>query len=131
MSYNNITGVPLSWSIKYNLLWQKILKLNGPFDWKKVAGTEVPFYLSKANQFGVPLDPRHTWVKSDWLSWAAAMADNDDDFHKLFDPIFYFANTTESRNPFTDLYDTISAVQSMGGFIARPVIGGLYAKMLN
>ena len=130
LSYNTVAGVPDSWSIKYNLLWQKLLKLDGPFPWDTVVGDEIKYYISKSNAFGIPMDPRHTYVKTDWLSWAAAMTSTDADFHTIMDPIFKFANETPSRNPFTDLYDTVTSVQSTGGFIARPVIGGLFAKML-
>ena len=93
---------------------------------------ELKFYATKANQFGVPMDPRHNYVKTDWLSWIAAMAgglNGDEGFHMFFDPIYKSVNTTADRNPFTDLYDTTDAHQSMSGFIARPVIGGLFAHM--
>ena len=116
-------------SIKYNLLWQSILRLDGPFP-STVVSTELSYYLTKANPYGIPLDPRHTYVKTDWLSWAAAMATSADDFHAIFDPIFKYCNETSSRFPFTDLYRTDSGVQDRRGFIARPVIGGLFAKML-
>jgi len=36
MSYNKVVGVTDSWSIKYNLMWQQLLKLDGPFPWDKV-----------------------------------------------------------------------------------------------
>jgi len=130
MAYNVVPGVKDSWSIKYNLLWQKILRLDGPFPWAKVVPAEVAYYKVKRNAFGTPLDPRHTYIKTDWLSWAAAMADDDETFHELFDPIFHFANTTVDRNPFTDLYNTVSGRQTWTSFIARPVIGGIFAKML-
>ena len=53
-----------------------------------------------------------------------------DEWADLFEPIFRFANTTPSRHPFTDLYDTVTGKQSWGSFIARPVIGGIFAKLL-
>eukprot|EP00750_Incisomonas_marina_P032590 INCI9228.2.p1 GENE.INCI9228.2~~INCI9228.2.p1 ORF type:complete len:140 (+),score=24.24 INCI9228.2:149-568(+) len=136
MSYNEVPLVKDSWSIKYNLLWQKMLGLDGPFPWNDVVSTELSYYASKANEFGVPLDPRHDYVKTDWLSWAAAMAGAVDpvpagvSFDDFFHPIFLSVNSTSDRNPFTDLYDTQNAHQSMGGFIARPVIGGLFAHAL-
>ena len=131
MSYNEIDGVEDSWSIKYNLLWQRLLGLSGPFAWDEIVPAEIAYYKRNANEFGVPLDPRHTYVKTDWLSWAAAMTADDDDFRAFIDPIFLFANTTQSRGPFTDLYDTVTGEQTHeSSFIARPVIGGLFAKML-
>ena len=33
------------------------------------------------------------------------------DFHSIFDPIFNSQNETQSRWPFTDLYDTTTAKQ--------------------
>ena len=65
------------------------------------------------------------------MSWVATMAPTDDGWHRLFDPIFAYCNTTLSRQPFTDLYDTVTARQTFAvSFIARPVVGGLFAKML-
>jgi len=130
MSYNTLKGIDDSWSIKYNILWQKILKLNGPFPWETVVPTELAYYKTKANKYGIPMDPRHTYVKTDWLSWIAAMEATDEAFKATFNPIFHELNDTPDRNPFTDLYDTTDAHQSSGGFIARPVIGGLFAKAL-
>ena len=86
------------------------------------------------------MDPRHAYVKTDWLSWIAAMAGalngndggdaNNPGFHFFFDPIYKSVNETKDRNPLTDLYDTTNADQSMTGFIARPVVGGLFAHAL-
>ena len=83
MSFNEVAGVSDSWSLKYNLLWQRLLGLDGPFDWDKVVSAEIAYYISKANAFGTPMDPRHSYVKTDWLSWAAAMTSNDADFHTI------------------------------------------------
>ena len=52
-------------------------------------------------------------------------------WHALFSPIFEVLNTTSSRAPFTDLYDTISGELAINGaFIGRPVVGALFAKLL-
>ena len=129
MSFNAIHRVDDSWSLKYNLLWQRLLRLDGPFP-DAVFRDEVAYYRTKANHFGIPLDPRHAWVKTDWLSWAACLSGEQDDFEAIMAPVFAYVNSTPSRTPFTDLYDTVSGKQSMGGFIARFVIGGIFAKML-
>lgn len=47
---NNLIGIPDSWSIKYNLLWQKILMLDGPFPWDTVIPRELAYYKTKANK---------------------------------------------------------------------------------
>ena len=48
-------------SIKYNIVWQKLLNYSAPFPWKEVvAETEVPYYISHANAYGPPMDSRHT-----------------------------------------------------------------------
>ena len=41
--------------------------------------------------------------------------------------VYTYANTTPSRVPFSDLYDTISGDQD--GFQARPVQGGMFALL--
>ena len=87
--------------------------------------------MAHAKPFGTPMDPRHNYVKADWLSWVAAMAPTEQGWHALFDPIFEYMNTTVSRQPFTDLFDTVTAKQTFAtSFIARPVVGGMFAKML-
>ena len=41
-----------SYSIKYNIVWQKVLNYSKPFPWKQVvADTEVPYYLKHANKY--------------------------------------------------------------------------------
>ena len=59
MSYNDLPGISESWSFKYNLLWQRILNLDGPFDYDSIAKVETAWYASKVNAYGTPMDPRH------------------------------------------------------------------------
>ena len=57
-------------SIKYNIVWQKLLNYTGPFPWKDVvAETEVPYYLSHANAYGPPMDSRHTCEALSLARW--------------------------------------------------------------
>jgi len=115
-----------TWSLKYNLLFQKVLNLD--LFPQSVFDKELSYYLSKhLNTYGVPLDNRGTFTKSDWLLWVAAFG-TADQFTTLVNAEYNFAHTSPSRVPFTDWYDTVSDKQQ--GFQARPVMGGLYSRLL-
>ena len=117
---------PGSWSQKYNLVWDKILGLD--LFPASLAQSEVAYYLSHMNRYGVPLDSRRTYTKLDWEIWIATLAATKKDFESLVAPLLVWANETESRVPLTDWNDTVSGKQV--GFQARSVVGGIYIKML-
>ncbi len=59
------------------------------------------------------------------------MADTEEDFHALMDPIFEAANATPTRAPLPYLYDTKTAASAIpGAFIGGSIVGAFYAKML-
>jgi hypothetical protein len=117
---------PGTWSQKYNLVWDQLLGLN--LFPAEIARQEVAFYLTKQNQYGLPLDNRKDYTKLDWVVWSATLAGSAADFEKIVAPAWQFANESASRVPLTDWYDTKTAKQQ--GFQARSVVGGLFIKVL-
>ena len=115
-----------TWSQKYNLVWDRILDLN-VFP-PEVAQKEVAHYKRVMQRYGVPLDSRTHLTKTDWSVWSATLADNRSDFEAFISPIYDYLNETSSRDPLADSYET-DKLRS-GGMHARPVVGGVFIKML-
>ena len=118
---------PDTFSMKYNMVWDKIwgTKL---FSGLTVA-REVKSYFKHMNKYGLPLDCRAEYTKTDWLTWTATLADSRYDFERLIAPMWQAFNESPSRVPLTDWYDTISSYKV--GFQNRTVQGGLFIKMLE
>jgi len=118
---------PNTWSQKYNLVWDRILGLD-VFP-SSVAQMEVAHYKNVIQRYGVPLDSRTHLTKSDWSVWSASLADSQADFEAIISPMYDYLNTTTARSPFADSYVTDDIHSD--GMHARPVIGGVFIKMLT
>ncbi|KAF2875638.1 hypothetical protein BDV95DRAFT_484159 [Massariosphaeria phaeospora] len=85
------------------------------------------WYATVMQKYGLPLDSRHLYAKSDWEFEAAAVASKAVR-SDILDRVALWLNDTVTDRPFTDLYVT----EGDGGFpnpyfFARPVVGAHFA----
>ena len=118
---------PDTTSMKYNVVWDKLFGtalMPASFFAAETAGA-----LRRQLPYGLPLDSRKAYTKSDWLVWTATLAADKDDFEKLVAPLWEAYNRSPTRVPLTDWYWTDTSEQR--GFQARSVQGGLFMKLLE
>ena len=116
-----------TWSLKYNIVWDKLLDFNF-FD-EEVFEREQKYYLTKLNRYGVPLDNRNFWTKTDWQAWTTVMTDDKEYCDKIYKAMYNMVNETKDRAPFTDWYRSHNG--RYVGFQNRSVIGSLFINLLK
>lgn len=114
-----------TWSQKYNLIWDKLWQTNifSP----KVMQVEIAYYLKHQKKYGLPLDCRKDYTKSDWIMWTATMAEKQEDFDAFVAPLYSYINETTSRVPLSDWHNTVTGKYE--AFKCRSVIGGYWMKV--
>ncbi|CAK7211354.1 hypothetical protein SCUCBS95973_001084 [Sporothrix curviconia] len=124
LAYN----LPDSHGLLYNIYADRLLGLDFVPDW--VYRMQSNFYSTILGDFGVPLDTRHNWAKSDWQAFAAAVAEPAVQ-EAMHDRLVRFVEGTPTIRPLTDLYDVTTGQFPTDGptFINRPVLGGFFALL--
>ena len=89
---------------------------------------ETRSYLPRIHEYGLPLDSRADYTKSDWEAWCAAMARDGEVRAAILAPIAHYLRTSQTRVAFSDWYDTKTG--KYVAFIGRSVQGGLYMPLL-
>ena len=136
-SYRLAFDKPGSFSMKYNIVWDKLFG-TGLMP-RQIIDSEVSSYEEKSHPYGLPLDNRQPYTKSDWLVWTATLASTRKQFEAMTDRLWDAYNFTPSRVPMTDWYWTVTSLhksyKSRDGveksFRNRTVIGGLFIKLLE
>lgn len=85
------------------------------------------WYSAAMQKYGLPLDSRHLYTKTDWEFEAAAVASRKTRT-QILTAVAKWLNETDTDRPFTDLHNT----EGKGGFpgpnfFARPVVGAHFA----
>ncbi|KAI0723177.1 DUF1793-domain-containing protein [Earliella scabrosa] len=109
-----------SWGLSYNLYADKLLKTN--IFPQSIFELQTAWYSSHLNAFGIPLDTRHTYTKSDWEIWTAAIVTSTTLRDQLIGAVRKYAADGQSSQPLGDWYETTNG--AVEGFRARPVVGG-------
>ncbi len=115
-----------TFSLKYNAIWDKIWG-TGLLP-EKFYKNEIERYKKEALPYGVPLDSREKYTKSDWLIWAACLANSKEDFAFFADLLWSAYNTMRTRVAMTDWY--YADTSEMVSFKHRTVQGGLFIKLM-
>lgn len=118
-----------TWGQKYNLIWDKILNLSVFPD--SIYKKEIEFYKTKQNIYGLPLDNRAQFTKSNWVSWIAVMAEEKDVFQEFIKPLHRFMSETTDRLPMADFINTNTPTIARRGYTARSVVGAYYMGLLK
>ncbi len=117
---------PDTFSMKYNMVWDRVWGTNlfsQEFMDKELQNNKKYF-----NKYGMPLDSRADYTKSDWLVWVASMTSDKKVFEEFVAPLWSAYNECTTRAVLSDWYDTKSG--NMVSFRHRTVQGGLFMRIL-
>ena len=119
-------GAGETWSLKYNAVWDLIF---GSGFWsEEFYAREMEQYRKNCERYGVPLDSRESYTKSDWMLWAAAMDPEGKAVEEFSEHILAFLEESGDRVPFSDWYMTRDGRHC--NFQNRTVQGGLFMPLL-
>ena len=134
-----------TFSMKYNIVWDKLFG-TGVMP-KHVLENEFASYRKRMHAYGMPLDNRQPYTKSDWLVWTGTLAEDRADFEAFVAPMWEAFNISTTRVPMTDWYWTITAEHKgydsrtyvtgseeeycYKSFRNRTVQGGIFMKLLE
>ena len=94
---------------------------------KHIYQMQSDWYHAVRQKYGLPLDSRHLYAKTDWEFFAMAVA-APKVRGEILQSVAKWLNETVTDRPFTDLHETEGGGGYPGpNFFARPVVGGHFA----
>ena len=118
---------PGTWSLKYNMVWDKLLDLK--LFSQKVYDLELAYYKKQLRPYGIPLDSRSDYTKTDWQMWTTVLFDDKAYTDEIIGRMHAFLCDSPDRVPFSD-WNFVSHPR-VRGFQARSVQGGLFINLLK
>lgn len=115
-----------TWSLKYNMVWDKILGLS--LFPEQLYEAESRKYKNKLSKYGVPLDYRKSLTKTDWLMWAAVLDGTGENIPLFAKAVENYLTDTKETWVFSDWIDTKEPFSY--SFHHRTVQGGLWMPVL-
>ena len=96
---------------------------------QRIYSMQSRWYHAVRQEYGLPLDSRHLYTKTDWEFFAMSVT-SERTRAEVLQSVARWVNETSTDRPFTDLHKT----EDDGGwpqfrFFARPVIGGHFASL--
>ena len=90
----------------------------------------MAYYLTRMNPYGIPLDSRCDYTKSDWEMWTVMLDDNEEYRNQIIHTMWEALCHMDRRAALPGLVPHRSA-QSQKCFQNRTVQGGLFIPLLN
>ena len=118
---------PGTWSLKYNMVWDKLFDLK--LFSQKVYDLELSYYKTQLRPYGIPLDSRSDYTKTDWQMWTTVLFDDKEYTDEIVGRMHDFLCQSPDRVPFSD-WNFVSYPR-VRGFQARSVQGGLFINLLS
>ncbi len=116
-----------SWSLKYNMVWDKLLDLK--LFSQKVYDLELAWYKKQVKGYGIPMDSRGDVTKTDWQMWSTMLFNDKEYTDMIVNAMWKFMCETPDRVPFSDM--NYASAPIMRGFQARTVQAGLFINLLK
>lgn len=122
-----------SWGTLYNLFADRLLNLQ--LVPQRIYKTQDAWYPKVAEQFGIPLDSRHNWTKSDWQMFTSSISPSNSTRNLFITKLYDFYDEGRTDGPMTDLYEANTGdfpkqpQDPLIYFEARPVVGGHFMHL--